>query len=75
MTAIVKEDLSPYYHEKIIDNIFHPFSILMDESNDRVDKSCVILVKVLDYEVSDVKITFLICQWLTLTSHIYVRYG
>lgn len=37
----------------------NPFSILMDESNDKVDKLSIILVKVLDPEVGDVKIRFL----------------
>ena len=31
----------------------------MDESNDKIDKSCIILVKVLDPEVGDVKTQFL----------------
>lgn len=58
-TAIVKEALAPYYHKKMVDNMSNPFSILMDESNDKVDKSSIILVKVLDPEVGDVKTRFL----------------
>ncbi len=38
-TAIVKEALSPYYHAKAINSMSNPFSILMDESNDKQDKS------------------------------------
>ena len=34
--------------------ISSPFSILMDELSDNVDKSCIILVKFLDLEVCDV---------------------
>ena len=44
-TAIVKEVLAPYYQKQALDNS-NPFSILMDESNDKVDKSSIILVKV-----------------------------
>ena len=40
-TAIVKESLSPYYHAKAIHNMSNPFSVLMDESNDKQDKSCI----------------------------------
>ena len=40
-TAIVKEALSPYYHAKAIHNMSNPFSVLMDESNDKQDKSCI----------------------------------
>lgn len=58
-TAIVKYALSPHYHKKAVNNMSNPFSILMDESNDKVDKSSIILVKVLDPEVGDVKIRFL----------------
>ena len=37
-TAIVKEALSTYYHAKAIHNMSNPFSVLMDESNDKQDK-------------------------------------
>lgn len=58
-TAIVKEALSPYYHKKVINKLSNPFSILMDESNDKNDKSCIILVRVLDSNVGDVRARFL----------------
>ncbi len=57
-TAIVKEALSPYYHAKAINSMSYPFSILMDESNDKQDKSCIILVRVLDAELGNVKTKF-----------------
>ena len=37
----------------------HPFSILLDESNDKVDKSCIILIKLLDPELGNVCTRFL----------------
>ncbi len=32
---------------------------MMDESNDKTDKSCIILIKILDHEVGDVRTKFL----------------
>ena len=58
-TAIVKEAISPYFHNKAVNNLCNPFSILMDESNDKVNKSCIILVRVLDDTVGDVRTRFL----------------
>ena len=37
----------------------NPFSIMMDESNDKTDKSCVILVRVLDPAVGYVRTRFI----------------
>ena len=50
-TAIVKEVLAPHYQKSIIDN---PYSIMIDESNDSSDKSCIILIRVFDQEVGNV---------------------
>ena len=36
-----------------------PFSLLMDESNDKTDKSCIILVRVLDPGIGEVRTRFL----------------
>ena len=54
-TAIVKEALASYYHAKAIHNMSNLFSVLMDELNDKQDKSCIILVRVLDAELRSVK--------------------
>ncbi len=54
-TAIIKEAISPYYHKKAVNSLSNSFSILMDESNDKVDKSCIILVRVLDSTLGEVK--------------------
>ena len=51
--------LTAYYHEKAVNNLSNPFSILMDESNDKVDKSSIILVRVFDNAVGDVRTRFL----------------
>ena len=37
----------------------NPFSVLMDESNYKQDKSCIILVRVLDAKLGNVKTRFL----------------
>ena len=50
-----KGGLSPYYHDKARHNMSNPFSVLMDESNDKKDKSCIILVRVLDAKLGNVK--------------------
>ena len=58
-TAIVKEALAPHYLHKTISNMSNPFSVMMDESNDKTDKSCIILVRVFDPELRDVRTRFL----------------
>lgn len=57
-TAIVKEALALYYQQQKVINLSNPLSILMDESNDKVDKSSIMLIKVLNPEVGDVKTRF-----------------
>ena len=59
-TAIVKEVLAPYFiHRQAVANMSKPFSIMMDESNDKTDKSCIILVRVFDSESEDARTHFL----------------
>ena len=57
--AIIKEALSPHFQKKTTENLSNPFSIMLDESNDNVDKSCIILVRLLDPEVGNVCTRFL----------------
>ena len=57
--AIIKEALGPHYLAKTLLDMSIFFSILMDESNDRTDKSCIILVRVFDSNVGDVRTRFL----------------
>lgn len=38
-TAIVKEALAPHFLNETTKNMSYPFSLLMDESNDKTDKS------------------------------------
>ena len=57
-TAIVKEALAPYYNDKIVSSMSNPLLKLMDESNDKTDKSCIILIKVYS-TVGDVHTRFL----------------
>ena len=52
-TAIIKQAVAPYYIAK--KSMVYPFPVLMDESN---DKSCIILVRVLDCETADVHTRF-----------------
>ena len=58
-TAIIKEAFSPHYLKITKESMSNPFSIMMDESNDKTDKSCIILVRVLDPAVGDVRTRFL----------------
>ena len=53
-TAIVKGSLAPHF----LDDGYY-FSIMMDESNDKTDKSCIILVRVLDPILGDIRTRFL----------------
>ena len=58
-TAIVKTALAPNFLDKVISSMSSPFSLMMDESNDKTDKSCIILVKILDSTVGDIRTRFL----------------
>ena len=58
-TAIVKEAFAPHYLAKTVRSMSTAFSLLMDESNDKTDKSCIILVRALDEELGDVCTRFL----------------
>ena len=49
-TGIVKVDLASHFTKRVIEGMSTPFSLLMDESNDKTDKSYIILVRVLDPE-------------------------
>ena len=57
--AIIKEALAPYFLNKVVKNLANQYSILIDESNDKNDKSCIILVRMFDPEVGDVRTRFL----------------
>ena len=57
--AIIKEALSPHFHAKTVIKRSNPFSILIDESNDKLDKSCIILVRLLDPDLGNVCSRFL----------------
>ena len=58
-TAIAKTALVPHFQEKALRNMCKSFSILMEESNNKTDKSCIILFKVLDSKLEDVRTRFL----------------
>ena len=59
-TAIVKTALAPHFQDIAVQNMkCNPFSIMMDESNDKTDKSCIILIRVLDTEKGDICTRFL----------------
>jgi hypothetical protein len=51
--------LGPYYHAKAAAQMSHPHLILLNESNAKEDKSCIILVRVLDEEAGNVVTRFL----------------
>ena len=56
-TAIAKKALSPYYHAKAIHNMSNPFSVLMDESNNKQNISYIMFVS---------------CNWCGLVSLNYI---
>ena len=55
-TAIIKEALALYFTSKLVKNLV---SILIDESNDKNDISCIVLVRVFDPEIGEVRTQFL----------------
>ncbi len=57
--AIVKEALGPHYMARTHLDMSTFFSVMMDESNDRIDKSCIILVRVFNSKVGNVCTRFL----------------
>ena len=66
-TAIVKESFAPDFTNSLLNNLVHSF-IIIDESNDKTDKSCIILVRFQDPELEMwlPSCFFLICRLLTL---------
>ena len=51
-TAVVKEALGPTVVDAVVSDLkTQAFGIMMDESNDRTDKSCIILVRMFDPKV------------------------
>ena len=59
-TAIITEVLAPHYVKSTTENMSNnPFSIMIDESNDSTDKSCIILIRVFDHNVGNVCTRFL----------------
>ena len=57
--AIIKEALGPHFLSKIINDMSKFFSIKIDESNNKTDKSCIIFVCVFDSCVGDIHTRFL----------------
>ena len=57
--AIIKEALALHYLSKSLHDMSKVYSIMMDESNDKNNKSCIILVRVFDSRVGDVRTRFL----------------
>ena len=54
-SAITKEALSPYHTTRVKKNMVYPFSVLIDESHDKTDQSC---IRVLDHATGDVRTCF-----------------
>ena len=57
-TAIIKEGLAPYYTANLKKKLINPFSVMIDELNDKTDKSCIILARILDPEIGDIRTRF-----------------
>lgn len=58
-TAIVKEALAPHFLEKATNSMAYPYSLTIDKSNNKTNKSCIILVQVFDPRLCDVVTRFL----------------
>ena len=61
-TAIVKKALASHFTQRVIESITMssaPFSLMMDESNDKTDKFCIILLRLLDPQLGEVRTIFL----------------
>ena len=56
---IIKEALAPHYLERTLSDMSNFFFVMMDESNDKTDKSFIILVRLLDKDVGDIRTRFL----------------
>ncbi len=59
MAAIIKEALAPHFLSKTLKDMSNFFSIMIDELNDKTDKSCIILVCVFYSCVGDIRTRFL----------------
>ena len=57
--AIITKALVPHYLAQTLHDMSTSSSIMMDESNDKNDKSCIILARVYDSSVGDVRTRFL----------------
>ncbi len=57
--AIIKEALAPHYLDETLHNMFPFYSVMMDEFNDKTDKSCIILIRIFDPIVEDIRTRFL----------------
>ena len=56
----MKTALSPHFSQRVIESMSSsPFSLMMDESNDKTDKSCIILSRFLDPQIGEVRTRFL----------------
>ncbi len=57
--AIIKEALAPHFLSKTLNDMSKFFSIMIDELNDKTDKSCIVLVRVFYSCVGDIRTIFL----------------
>ena len=57
--AIIKQALAPDYLEKILHDMSRFYSVMMDESNDKTYKSCIIHIRILHPIVGDILTQFL----------------
>ena len=56
----MKKALAPHFTQRVIESMSSgPFSLMMDESNDKTDKSCIILVRLLHPQRGEVWTRFL----------------
>ena len=59
IAAVVKEALVSHYLNKMLHNMSTFFLVLMYVSNDKADKSCIILVKIFNEKLKGIRTCFL----------------
>ena len=57
--AIIKGALASHYMKKTLQDMSSFFSVMTDKSNAKTDKSCIILVRVMDSNLGDIHTRFL----------------
>ena len=60
-SAIITEAMAPYLDRQMLGNLDKNclFSVMMDEYNDKTNKSCIIFIRIFDFDAGDVRTKFI----------------